>query len=153
MSQEEYQAQFAAAVEQQQALANNPNNNNQEEEEEEEEEVGGFEEQNTILRLPAQSQPTIPQLLEKLQINANPNQCLDISAKDFNSFNETARCLCLAFASAHWTRDDLDEQTAARLFATFPLIVIRDIDARLVRERKKKGGGGGEGVERRGDER
>ena len=30
-----------------------------------------------------------------------------------------------------WTRGDLDELTTARLFCNFPLIVIRDIDARL----------------------
>ena len=128
VSQEEYQAQFDAAMEQQQAMANNNNNNNNNQEEEE---IGGFEEQTTILRLPAQSQPTMQQLLEKLQINGNINQCLDISAKNFNSFNTTAHGLCAAFGSDAWTRDDLDELTAARLFCNFPLIVIRDIDARL----------------------
>ena len=125
VSQEEYQSQFAATSEAHQEALNNP------QQQDDEEEGGGFEEQNIILRLPHQSQPTIPQLLEKLQISANPNQCLDISAQNFDSFNSTAHSLCAAFNSSDWTRDDLDEQTAARLFANFPLIVIRNIDKRF----------------------
>eukprot|EP00009_Paramoeba_aestuarina_P003787 CAMPEP_0201514100 /NCGR_PEP_ID=MMETSP0161_2-20130828/6007_1 /ASSEMBLY_ACC=CAM_ASM_000251 /TAXON_ID=180227 /ORGANISM="Neoparamoeba aestuarina, Strain SoJaBio B1-5/56/2" /LENGTH=240 /DNA_ID=CAMNT_0047910553 /DNA_START=61 /DNA_END=783 /DNA_ORIENTATION=+ len=126
VSQEEYQAQMEAAQQQQQQQQQQQN----EEDEEEEEEGGGFEEQNVVLRLPAQAQPTIPQLLEKLELSVNPNQCLEISAANFESFNATAQVLCTAFNSSDWTRDDLDEHTAARLFEPFPLIVIKDIDAR-----------------------
>jgi hypothetical protein len=88
----------------------------------------GPEMQNLILRTNPGVSPSAHQLIEAIHLEGVKElDCIEISALNWNSFHAAAAGISSALGSDKWTREDLDENEAARLF-TVPLLIIRDID-------------------------